>query len=297
MENTVSQFLVRLRARDFSPNTLRAYEADLKEFLAFMKARGRTAVSDFNRNEIRAYLASLNASGPARNTILRKMSALRSLASFMTESNLLSGDPFLLLPLPKKERRLPRFMSEGEVDGIISASDDEARSPERDRAMMELLYSSGLRRSELSGLNVGDVDFNGGFVRVFGKGRKERVVPVTDGALDAIRSYLKTRRDAPDSRDPLFLNKNGGRLSGHGLALAVKRLANMAHMARKVTPHAFRHSFATHLLDHGMDLRSLQEMLGHANLSTTQIYTHVTLERLKKVYGKAHPRASGKEKP
>lgn len=289
MDELAAKFLLSLRARNFSAHTLRAYEKDLSEFFEFMKPRLSAAAQAMERQQVRAYLAWLNSRGLARNTMLRKVSALRSLAAYMTEQGLLKTDPFLLLPLPKKEKRLPRHMTEAEAAGLIEAADGEKHFAVRDAALAELLYSSGLRRSEVSGLNVGDLDFMSGFVRVMGKGSRQRLVPVTDKALEAVRAYLAGRNPAPS--EPLFLNHLGQRLGGHGLALVVKRLALKSNSTRKITPHALRHSFATHLLDRGCDLRSLQEMLGHKNLATTQIYTHVSLERLKKVYAGAHPKA------
>ena len=291
MDELADRFLLHLRARNFSRHTLRAYEKDLADFFIFMTPRGKSSVQAMERQEVRAYLAWLNSRGLSRNSMLRKVSALRSLASYMTEQGLIKNDPFMLLPLPKKEKRLPRNLTEAEAAGLIDAASGEKKLSLRDAAIAELLYSSGLRRSEVEGLNVGDLDFMGGFVRVMGKGSRERIVPVTDRALEAVRSYLAPRQPSPS--EPLFLNPMGKRLGGHGLALVVKRLALHSHSTRKVTPHALRHSFATHLLDRGCDLRSLQEMLGHKNLATTQIYTHVSLERLKKVYTGAHPQAGG----
>ena len=172
----------------------------------------------------------------------------------------------------------------------MSAAGGPAGFRIRDSAVLELLYSSGLRRSEVSGLNIGDVDFVGGTVRVFGKGSRERVVPVGDAALGRLRDYLKSRPGAPAGA-PLFLNGKGGRLSDQGVAWILKRWIRASGWPKPVTPHVFRHSFATHLLDHGCDLRSVQEMLGHKNLATTQVYTHLSLEQLKRVYGRSHPKA------
>ena len=173
----------------------------------------------------------------------------------------------------------------------VRQADASYKFAERDYAIFELLYSSGLRRSEAAGLNIGDIDFYGGFVRAMGKGSKERLVPVGDKALKAIRAYLSTRPKPQTPAMPLFLNHHAARLSDHGLALVVHRLARRARFARPVNPHSLRHSFATHLLDNGCDLKAVQEMLGHKNLQTTEIYTHVSLERLREVYDKTHPRS------
>lgn len=220
------------------------------------------------------------------------MSCLRTFCRFLLEEGTLKRDPFINVILPKKQSRLPRFLTESEIQTVLR--DDvpaEVRAASsRDRAIVELLYSSGLRRGELWRLNLADVDFLGGVVRVFGKGSRERLVPVGERALTALKDYIdKHRKSAPGS-EPLFVNPRGARLSPNGIALIVKRWGRSAGLLKSVNPHAFRHSFATHLLDNGCDLRSVQEMLGHKSLGTTQVYTHMSLERLKKVYDKSHPR-------
>jgi len=294
MEQLAEKFLLHLRGRNFSPHTLRAYAADLRDFAAFLKSRGGgAAVSAFTRKNVRAWTGLLQSRNPGRNTLLRKVSSLRSFANWLEEQELLDGNPFALLPLPRKEQTLPRFLSEKEAVSLARAAREDEKSGLRDSALLELLYSSGLRRAEIAGLNAGDVDFVGGFVRVMGKGSKERLAPAGNMALSALRDYLDSRK-TPGAGEPLFLNRLGRRITGHGVALVVKKTAVRAHSARKATPHMLRHSFATHLLDHGCDLRAVQEMLGHKNLATTQIYTHVTLEKLKKVYDGAHPRSHHK---
>ena len=275
----VERFLAHLRvSRNFSAHTLRAYAADLAAFAA---ANPELEAEALERTHVRAWLASLKGS---RASVLRRASALRSLLRFMRDEGGLVGDPFAGLTLPKRERSLPKFLSESEMTQLLST---QGQKP-RDRALLELLYSSGLRRSEVSGLNVGDVDFMAGTVRVFGKGSKERVVPVGNTALGALREYLKTRGGVNLRGDePLLCNARGARLSGSGIALLVRRAAAF----KKLTPHQFRHSFATHLLNAGADIREVQEMLGHKSLNATQVYTHVSLQRLKDTYSKAHPRS------
>lgn len=289
----VRRFLSHLRAsRNGSRHTLRAYESDLEDFAARLGARAPQA-AELARAQVRAYLAALQESRLARATILRRLSALRSFARYLRRQKILKRDPFAGVTLPRRGERLPRALTQAEVRELLAA-EGPAGSPrrERDRAVLELLYSSGLRRSELAGLNVGDLDWVGGFARVFGKGGRERLVPVGTEALKALRSYLAARR-APRGGvvEPLFLNSGGGRLSEAGVAYILKSWARAARLLKPVTPHALRHSFATHLLDGGCDLRSVQEMLGHKSLSSTQVYTHVSLERLKKVYRRAHPRS------
>ena len=286
-----AKFLTHARAsRNFSSNTLRAYEADLGHFMAWKPS---LEPQSLDRAEIRAYLAELQSGGRlARNSLLRRVSALRSFCRFLRRQGLLARDPFLNLLLPRKQARLPRFLTESEMARLLGGAAVPAAFRLRDQALLELLYSCGLRRSEASRLNVGDVDFLSGFLRVFGKGSRERLVPAGTRALSCLREYL-ARRPSRGPGEPLFLNGRGGRLSAVGVAWVLRRWAAAAGWPKKVTPHAFRHSFATHLLDSGCDLRSVQEMLGHKNLATTQVYTHVSLERLRKVYGSSHPKGEG----
>ncbi len=287
MDLWAQKFIAHLRtSRRYSAHTLRAYEADVRDFI---KRSGVPEPSSLKRIHVRTYLAELHRSRLSRSSVLRRISAVRSFVHFLMRSGLLEADPFAALPRPKREKKLPKFLTEAEMEELL-ASPRSLASPfkERDRALVELLYSSGLRRAELSALNAGDVDFVGGFVRVFGKGSRERIVPVGDTALKALRDYLRMKGKA--SQGALFTNPRGERLSEGGVAFVVRRWVRLARSLKPVTPHAFRHSFATHLLNRGCDLRSVQEMLGHRKLSTTQIYTHISLERLKKVYEEAHPR-------
>lgn len=290
MEEWVSAFLVHLQNKNFSPHTVKSYRADLHEFLLFFKQRKQDELRHFTSANIRSFLAALQTKNdPARNTVLRKIASLRSFAAFLLTQGKLERNPFKLLPAPKREKILPKFLSEQETDRLLETAANSKHFAARDKALFELMYSSGLRRSEVTGLNIKDVDYFNGIVKVFGKGAKERLVPVTDAALDALKIYLACRKN-PQPDDALFLNKNGKRLTGDGLAYIFKNTAIASHLARKVTPHSLRHSFATHLLNNGCDLRSLQEMLGHKSLSATQVYTHVSLEKLKSVYEHAHPK-------
>lgn len=291
MEKWVNAFLLHLQNKNFSPHTLKSYRADLQDFLLFFKQRKQDDLRYFTSANIRSFLASLQTQRqPARNTVLRKIASLRSLAAFLLAQGELERNPFKLLPAPKREKILPKFLSVPETERLLEASAHSKHFAARDKALFELMYSSGLRRSEVTGLCVKDVDFFNGIVKVFGKGAKERLVPVTDAALEAIKTYLACRKN-PQPDDALFLNKNGKRLTGDGLAYIFKNTAISSHLARKVTPHSLRHSFATHLLNNGCDLRSLQEMLGHKSLAATQVYTHVSLEKLKSVYNHAHPKS------
>ena len=291
MEPWIKAFLVHLQNKNFSPHTIRSYRADLQEFLLFFKKRNQNDLRYFTSANIRSFLAALQTQHqPTRNTVLRKIASLRSFASFLLEQGQLERNPFKLLPAPKRERILPKFLSVEETERLLDTAAHSKHFAARDKALFELMYSSGLRRSEVTGLRVKDIDFFNGIVKVFGKGSKERLVPVTDAALDALKTYLACRKN-PQPDDALFLNKNGKPLTGDGLAYIFKNTAIASHLARKVTPHSLRHSFATHLLNNGCDLRSLQEMLGHKSLAATQVYTHVSLEKLKSVYDHAHPKS------
>ena len=289
MEEWINAFLKRLENKNFSLHTIRAYQADLQEFLAFFKARKQNDLKYFTSANIRSFLAALQThADPARNTVLRKIASLRSFAAFLLAQDKLERNPFKLLPAPKRQKLLPKFLSLTETDRLLDTASHSKHFAARDKALFELMYSSGLRRSEVTGLRIKDVDYFNGLVKVFGKGAKERLVPVTDEALNALKIYLAQRKN-PQPDDALFLNKNGKPLTGDGLAYIFKNTAIRSHLARKVTPHSLRHSFATHLLNNGCDLRSLQEMLGHKSLAATQVYTHVSLEKLKSVYNHAHP--------
>ncbi|WP_428049438.1 site-specific tyrosine recombinase/integron integrase [Candidatus Avelusimicrobium caledoniensis] len=282
-------FLLQLQNKNFSPMTIKSYRADLEEFLSFCAQRNIREVSQFSSTNIRSFLAALQTQkNPSRNTMLRKIASLRSFAAYLLEQGELLRNPFKLLPAPKRQKILPKFLTVPETEQLLDTAAHTKMAP-RDRALFELMYSSGLRRSEVVGLKISDVDFFNGIVKVFGKGSKERLVPVTDEALAAIKDYLACRKN-PQSQEALFLNRNGKPLTGDGLAYIFKNTAIAAHLVRKVTPHSLRHSFATHLLNNGCDLRSLQEMLGHKSLAATQVYTHVSVEKLKSVYQHAHPK-------
>ena len=290
MQVWIEAFLAELQNKNFSPLTVRAYRTTLGEFARFCTARKLSKEDALTPAQLRTFLANVQLSDPKRNTVLRKIATLRSFVGYLLRKGYLTKNPFKLLPSPKKEKLLPKFLSEPETDRLIDTAAHSKHFALRNVALFELMYSSGLRRSEVTGLKIKDVDFFNGVVRVLGKGRKERLVPVTQTALQALKDYLATRKN-PQPGDALFLNKNGTPLTGDGLAYLFKNTAISSHLARRVTPHSLRHTFATHLLGHGCDLRSLQEMLGHQSLSTTQVYTHVSLEQLKHVYNEAHPKS------
>jgi tyrosine recombinase XerC len=294
VDRWVQRFLLFLRAeRNASPHTLRAYKHDLEQFTAFLERKYPKA-SSLERHQrliVREYLSELHDKGGKRATLLRSVAVLRAFFKFLMRSEIVSQSPFVGLPMPKAEKRLPRFLSEAEMQRLLEiprgSKDKRSR---RDGALMELLYSSGVRVQEACQLNVEDIDLWGGLVRVYGKGGRERLVPLGPVAQKTVHAYIESR-PASLRRGPLFLNHRGMRLSDRGARNIVNKWVREAALHQKVSPHAFRHSFATHLLDRGCDLRSVQEMLGHKNITTTQIYTHVSPEHLKKVYQQAHPRA------
>ena len=278
--------------RNVSPRTLMAYRRALEAFRAQKNVRSwRNCRAD----DFRDYLFELMKNGQARSYIRLQFSALRTFYRFLVERKNFRKDPVRELQLPKAEKKLPLVLTQKQIDELLSAplrvpKEKAAPSwmPLRDAAILELFYSSGLRLGELASLNVADVDIYTESVRVLGKGRKERVCPVGAPALEAVSRY---RAAAKVQTGPLFINKSRRRISPRSIWLILKRYLRHTSIPIALSPHKLRHSFATHLLDSGADLRSVQALLGHASLSTTQIYTHVTVERLKKAYSAAHPRA------
>ncbi|HQP09797.1 MAG TPA: tyrosine recombinase XerC [Candidatus Omnitrophota bacterium] len=271
--------------KNYSPHTILNYQIDLESFFSFI---GQTPVESADYLLLRKFLAELRTKQYRPRTLTRKLSALRSFFRFLHREGFIQENPAVLLMSPKIDKTLPKFLTEEEVTRFIEAPSIKTISGKRDRAIFETLYSTGIRVSELVGLNIDHVDLIGNIAKVSGKGKKERIVPIGDRALEAIKDYLDNRKH---SSRALFLNKNGTRLSDRSVRNIVNKHITAVSATRNISPHVLRHSFATHLLNRGADLRSVQELLGHVNLSTTQIYTHVTTDRLKEVYDKAHPRA------
>ena len=288
----VEEFLRYLaNERNASPRTLKAYRQALTAFSAENKTPWKKCTADHFRD----YLFAVMKRGQARSYVRLQFSALRTFYQFLAARKRLRRNPVREVQLPKMEKKLPLVLTRQQVEDLLSAPTREKKNraapfwmPPRDIAIMELFYSSGLRLSELAGLDVADVDLYTESVRVFGKGRKERVCPVGLPALEAISRY---RAAANVHAGPLFINKARKRMSVRSIWLVLKRYVRHTSIPISISPHKLRHSFATHMLDRGADLRSVQALLGHASLSTTQIYTHVTVERLKKAYADAHPRA------
>ncbi|HVO32899.1 MAG TPA: tyrosine recombinase [Elusimicrobiota bacterium] len=294
MDKFIQQFLLYLRAeRNASVHTVRAYDHELRSYWEFLKVQYPGLSVDRNhRLVIRDYLSHLHERGLKQATYLRSVAVLRAFYKYLLREELIAQTPFVALPMPRREKRLARFLPEGDMALLLDLP-GQSRDPHgvRDGALMEVLYSSGLRISELCGLNIEDVDLWGGLVRVFGKGERERLVPLGPPAQKRLHAYLQMRPLAQRKGGILFANHRGGRLTDRGARMIVQKWVRKAALRQRVSPHVFRHSFATHLLNRGCDLKSVQEMLGHRRLTTTQTYTHVTADHLKKVYDQAHPRA------
>lgn len=292
-------FLEKLEhEKGFSEHTLRAYHKDLLQFDNFLKTEKRVSLKAVNHLLLRKYLAVLRSMDYTKTTITRKLASIRSFFKYLIQEGELVSNPFDVLRTPKLEKKLPHFLSISDVDVLLRTPDCSSLLGLRDMAILETLYSTGIRVSELVGLDENDIDYFGGMIKVHGKGKKERLVPIGIHAVRAINNYinLKSENKKNNSRSksnsmPLFLNKYGDRLTARSVARSLDKYLKISGLNLLTSPHTFRHSFATHLLDNGADLRAVQEMLGHSNLSTTQVYTHISTERLKGVYDKAHPRS------
>ena len=292
--------------RRFSPRTVLAYRTDLDRFAEFWEKdfanenAGKTALAKIDTLAVRSYLAHLHRARLSNRSLARHLSTLRSFFRWACREGHLEKNPARGLPSPRIPRTLPRALTLPDTERLLeSGGGDETLLPERERALFELLYATGLRVSEAAGLDLEDVDFTARLVRVTGKGSRERIVPFGETAAEALREYLPVRAslrrdvedDDPESGEPLFVNARGGRLTTRSMARLLKRRLRAAGLPEEISPHALRHTFATHLLQAGADLRAIQELLGHASLSTTQKYTHLDAARLREVYRNAHPKA------
>ena len=291
--------------RRFSPQTVRAYRTDLDRFADFWErefaneSAGKTPLSRLDTLAVRSYLASLHRARLSNRSLARHLSTLRSFFRWACREGHLAKSPARGLPAPRVPKTLPRAMTLPDTERLLAAEEEDAAVPERERALFELLYATGLRVSEAAGLDLEDVDFSARLVRVTGKGSRERIVPFGEAAADALEAYLPSRHalrrradeDDADAGEPLFVNARGGRLTSRSMARLLKRRLRAAGLPAEISPHALRHTFATHLLQAGADLRAIQELLGHASLSTTQKYTHLDAARLREVYRNAHPKA------
>jgi len=281
--------------KNASVHTIKQYSADISEFFSFMEQHQISAFAAVSYLHGRSFLALLAKKGLSRRSIARKLSSLRSFFRFMMREGYLAQNPFQTLSTPKVEKKLPAFMYPQEILAMLEIPDRQTPLGQRDRAIFELLYASGIRVSELVTLTLKNLDLSTGVALVYGKGAKERYVPVGSYALEALADYIQHGRKAlvngKADNEMLFLNYRGEPLSDRSVRRVVDKYVELSALQLNISPHTFRHTFATHLLNAGADLRTVQELLGHVNISTTQVYTHITKERLRQVYDSAHPRA------
>jgi integrase/recombinase XerC len=292
VEKAVQAFLRHLEVeKNASAHTLRNYRSDLAQFTAYLVKRQRpTDWSRVDQYQIRAYLAEMHYRHQKKSSIARKLASLRSMFRYLAREGQIENNPAKMVATPKLGRTLPTVLTVDDAKTLIEMPQNSDPKALRDRAILETFYSTGIRVSELVGINREDLDHTSGLLKVRGKGKKERIVPIGDKAIEAIDHYLAIQADH-GFNDPLFKNRLGRRLTTRAVAGIVNHYVRASGLQARVSPHTLRHSFATHLLDGGVDLRAIQEMLGHASLSTTQRYTHLSADQLVKVYDEAHPRA------
>lgn len=302
----VNDFLLYLeREKNYSANTVKSYERDLYELERYLSEyEGEYVLDNIDNLEylmMRKYIGYLNSKKLAKSTVTRKLSTCRSFYKYLLRKEIVNSSPPSEVANPKKEKKLPKFLYYDEIVALLNAPADDLWGL-RDKAILELCYAGGFRVSELVGINIGDINRNGRFVTVLGKGNKARTVPIGNIAVLAVDKYQKEMKTAYEENklrfvpgfgigSPLFVNRQGGRLTARSVQSIVKKYVEQAAIKKKISPHGLRHSFATHLLENGADLRSVQELLGHVNISTTQIYTHVSKSTIRSVYNKTHPRA------
>lgn len=279
--------------KDRSIHTVKSYQDDLDGFYGFLEDERFKDIKKIQYQDLRQYLANLKKNEYAQKSIARKIASLKSFFKYLYKEGLIEKNPAKDLASPKVHKRLPVFLDVAEMMRLIEAPEKDDIWGWRDKAILETLYSTGIRVSELVGLNSADIDSSGKIIKVLGKGSKQRICPIGETALNVIKKYTALKKQKYNSvdKDALFINKARRRISDRSVRFIVKKYVRRISSKTKVSPHTLRHSFATHLLDRGADLRAVQELLGHSSLSTTQIYTHVTAQRLKAVYDKAHPRA------
>jgi len=278
-----------LHEKGYSPHTIRNYLREIDELKGFLKDRG-VDITQASSWDLKTHLLYCRKRGLASTSLARRVASIKSFYAFLKSQGLVKGNPARLLRTPKKRKPLPRVLSQRETTKLL----DKSFMSARDRAILEVLYATGIRVSELVGLNLEDVDLAQGQIRVMGKGKKERITLMGAKAIEALKVYLKERSLCEKKGDKALFVTPRGRISDTTVRRIIKKASITSGLGKPVTPHTLRHSFATHMLEGGADLRSLQELLGHANLSTTQIYTHLTRKRLKEIYNKAHPRARRK---
>ncbi len=299
MQEVFTKYINYLEAeRNVSPYTVRNYTTDLLDFFNFLRDKGVSSLKEVDRHVVRDYLSYLMEQGFVKASIARKLSAIRSFYRYLQREEIVTTSP-VTTTSPKLDRRLPSFLTIAEMEQLLEAPDLSTPQGQRDRALLELLYAAGLRVSEVVGLDVGQINLDSREIRVWGKGSKERIVLIGQPAAEALRAYFQQGRPKLFGTkirmtNALFVNRYGGRLTERRVQRLLEKYASLAGIDKRVYPHMLRHTFATHLLDGGADLRVVQELLGHANLSSTQIYTHVTKSQARKVYLSAHPMAQEK---
>lgn len=295
MEEIITSFIDYLNVeKGLAANTLDSYGRDLKQYSRYLSEGPMLSFEEASTHTVTSYLHHLQKQGRATATIARRLAALRAFYQFMVRERRLVNDPTANLQSPKQKKKLPRVLTIKEVEVLLNQPKSGTPAGPRDKAMLELLYAAGIRVSELVALDASDVNLTVGYVRCVGKGNKERIVPIGNAAVRALSTYLEQGRNRllrEGGDRALFINHQGRRLTRQGFWKIVKRYAKDARIEKVITPHTLRHSFATHLLENGADLRSVQELLGHADISTTQVYTHLTSGHLKDVYARTHPRA------
>lgn len=290
MRQLLKKFLDYLSLqKNCSSNTLRGYRRDIFQFINFLKKNKIKSFKSISYQDLLSYLGYLRNYGYSETTIGRKVASLKSFFKFLSARKIIKSNPVALLSSPKKPDRLPDFLTLEEVEKILNIPSEKNWQSLRDKAILELLYSTGIRVGELTSLKIGDIDFFQELIKVKGKGKKERIVPVGSYALKALIEYIERRPNKKEKN--VFLNKYGKPLSERSVERIIDKFSKKAGIGKKITPHTFRHTFATHMLDRGADLRTVQELLGHERITTTQIYTHLTVEKLKAFYNKTHPRA------
>lgn len=286
-----------LAEKNFSKHTARAYCSDILSFLVWMED---TSCEDVNFSKVRDYLHFIQKFNYKKTTIARKIASIRTFYKFLYRERKVTSNPAMNLTTPKRPKSLPKFLTPEEVEKILNNVKIETPAGYRNRAILELLWATGMRISELSGLNFGDLNLENNEIRVFGKGSKERIILVTDRAKTYLERYINSARvlvakgyrlEEPTESSPVFINNTGYRLQPRTIRNVINEIVDKIELPKHVTPHMFRHSFATHLIENGADLRIVQELLGHASISNTQIYTHVSMQHMKEVYNQAHPRA------
>jgi integrase/recombinase XerC len=298
MHTSARKFLEYLEVeRRYSPNTIRSYEVDLHQFVVYLSSHHFHSFDDVSKDVLRSFLSSLLDAGVSRKSVARKIACLRSFFRYAKRNHITTKNPTLTLVSPKLEKRLPSFLDETSITKMFDGLDTASPAGRQQAAILELFYSTGMRLSELVNLDVQDLDFSQGVVKVTGKGSKQRIIPVGRRALRAVESYLRdrlrllARRGLASDESALFITAKGVRIYAKAVSRMVNQAISRVSELEKKSPHVLRHTFATHLLNRGADLRAVKELLGHESLSTTQIYTHVSTEQLKKVYRQSHPKA------